>query len=84
MGSTIIQENLKPCKACICMKGMQNNLNEGNTSKEASMLKRHVYQDLAMIKTPDDSKIIITKAIWQFMVDKYSGFKTSNFFKTNG
>ena len=54
--------------------------NKESKWKKANMPNGHNNLDFEKIKAPKESRTTITNTKWQFIVDKYFGFKTSNFF----
>ena len=64
------------CKACSVRKAKQLAINKHmDVSKKSTRAGKRIFLDLATMKAPQDSGIIITNKNWHIVVDQYTGYK---------
>ena len=51
-------------------------------SKKVTRAGERMFSDLVTIEAPQDSGIAVTNKNWHIMVDKYIGYKESEFYST--
>jgi hypothetical protein len=83
LGMELSRTGFGTCKSCAIGMAKQCNIPKESTVEKATAFNGHVGHDLSKIKVPEELNIVISKPNWHIMVDELSGFKRSEFFKTN-